>query len=122
MSRIFAVSGINSEARLYRIIMDCTTCMAEQCPRPKDHIVEKMRYEPEGALTDEDRRSTHLQPDTQESEELLPHGAQCAHEGTCPSDDRIRHSPTSDTQLHKPAVAEHGELLQQHRDAENNRQ
>ncbi|XP_019644794.1 PREDICTED: uncharacterized protein LOC109485543 [Branchiostoma belcheri] len=88
----------------------------------KDHTVEKMRYEPEGALTDEDRRSTRLQPDTQESEELLSHGAQCAHEGTAPSDDTVRHSPVSDTELHKPAVAEHGEILQQHRDAENIRQ
>ncbi|XP_066292796.1 uncharacterized protein [Branchiostoma lanceolatum] len=82
----------------------------------KDLTIAKQRYEPDGALPEEARRSTCLQPDTQETEELLSHGAQCAHVVTSPSpsDHDVRHSPTSDTELHKPSVNEHGDILQQH--------
>ncbi|CAH1273712.1 Hypp5185 [Branchiostoma lanceolatum] len=90
----------------------------------KDLTIAKQRYEPDGALPEEARRSTCLQPDTQETEELLSHGAQCARVVTSPSpsDHDVRHSPTSDTELHKPSVNEHGDILQQHHDAENSNQ
>ncbi|XP_035695402.1 uncharacterized protein LOC118429121 [Branchiostoma floridae] len=85
-----------------------------------DHTWEKQRYEPDGALTEQDRGRTGLQPDTQETEESLPPGgAQCARVVTSssPSDDDVQHSPTSDTKLHKPSV--NGDMLQEHHDAVN---
>ncbi|XP_078612156.1 uncharacterized protein LOC144882313 [Branchiostoma floridae x Branchiostoma japonicum] len=85
-----------------------------------NHTREKQRYEPEGAPPVEARGSTSLQPDTQETEESTPAGgAQCAREVTSssPSDADVSHSPSSDTELHKPSV--NGDMLQEHHDAVN---